>query len=473
MILVSARREIILQWRDGRISSVSLVLAIASLAVLIMGWLNYQEYQHDYMHFKEEIREQWVDQGKRHPHRAAHYGIYVSKPASSLSILEPGLAPVTGQAIWLNAHDRTTYSNPPAHDDIIAYSVMSNASPAAVVSVLGGLFALTLGALGIVRERENGVMRQIIAQGTRQLHWVVGKLVGLFVVVSMPFIPILIIVSLILILDAPKGAQLDTALRITGFVLVNAGLLFVMLCVGLFVSCFAKTARSALLVAFSIWIAVFIVSPRAAAAWIERVHPTINWEGFQTTIATTFNQGFDERLGYSEQLAKLERDTLKKHGVTRLAELPVGFSGIRMIHMSSWSSEVSDRAYGEILLLWSRQTKMRNYISLVFPYLAARSASQNMAAADWPHFRAFNEASESYRRDIVLQLDEVLRDELSGEVWEMDSDANVWAQTASFSYRTPQIAWAIGQAWPSFLIVLAWIVGSFIALRLAAKKLII
>ena len=471
MILASARREILLQWRDGRIGAVSLALAAACLATLFMGWFSYQDYQHDYGHFTQEIRDQWVGQGQRHPHRAAHYGVYVSKPASPLSVLEPGLAPATGQAIWLNAHDRTTYSNPPAHDDIVAYTVMSMASPAAIVTVLGGLFALTLGALGIVREREDGVLRQIIAQGGRGNNWALGKLVGLSCVVAAPFLPILSLAGLFLIVSAEPSLRLDTAMRVAGFLAVNTGFLLAMLCVGLIVSCLAKTARSALLIAFSVWIAVFIIAPRGTSAWIEAVHPTVDWEAFQAEITATFNAGYGDRPGYGDQLAALERETMAAYGVTRLEDLPVGFSGIRMMHMSDWSSEVSDRAYGEMRALWNRQSRLRTLASLVFPYLAVRSASQNMAGADWSHFRAFSEAAEGHRRNIVRQLDEVIKDELRGDVWEMDSDASLWSRTEPFAYQSPHAVWALTQSWPAFLVVLLWAAAGVLVLRHTAGRL--
>ncbi len=471
MVHASARRELMLQWRDGRIKTVSLALAAACLATLLMGWLRYSDDQNNQARFADAMRNQWVEQGERHPHRAAHYGIYVSKPALPLSVLEPGLAPATGQTIWLNAHDRTTYSNPPAHDDIVAYAVMGMASPAAIVAVLGGLFALTLGALGIVREREDGVLRQIIAQGGRSSNWAFGKFVGLSVVVTAPFLPILLPASVLLVFAAEPARYVDTAARVAGLLAANTVFLLAMLSVGLIVSCLARTARSALLIAFSIWIAVFVIAPRVTSAWIEAIHPTVGWEAFQDGIGAAFNNGYDDRLGYGDQLAALERETLAAYDVDQLEDVPVGFSGIRMMHMSDWSSEVSDRAYEEMRELWARQGQMRNLASMLFPYIALRSVSQSMAGADWPHYRVFSERAEAYRRGIVRQLDEVMKDELRGEVWEMDSDASVWSQTERFTYDSPGIIWATTYSWPALLVLLLWISTSVMILRLVARRL--
>ena len=159
------------------------------------------------------------------------------------------------------------------------------------------------------------------------------------------------------------------------------------------------------------------------------------------------------------------------YGVERLEDLPVGFSGIRMMHMSDWSAEVSDRGYRDMRRLWDRQSRLRTIASLAFPYLAVRRASQNMAGGDWPHYRAFSEAAENYRRNVVRQLDEVLRDELSGEWWEMDSDASVWSGTRPFDYQPPSVVWAIKQSWSAFAVLVLWVAGGVVVLRTVAGRL--
>ena len=216
---------------------------------------------------------------------------------------------------------------------------------------------------------------------------------------------------------------------------------------------------------------VFIVAPRATASVIEGALPTISWEVFQERIGQVFGNGYEDRPGYAEQLAELENNTLKQYGVERLSDLPVGFSGIRMLHMSAWASEVSDREYLKMKTLWGQQSHMRTTASFAFPYLAVRTISQNMAGTDWFHYRDFSEKSEAYRRDIVHQLDLVLKAEMRGDKWEMDVDKSVWSTTSPFSYQPPSFKEAIKQAWTSLAILLLWCVCACVILLTLARRL--
>jgi len=471
MILSVARKEIAIQFRDGRISIISMVLMVSCLMALIAGWVNFQNYQQQSQMFAEEIRKQWTDQGKRHPHRAAHYGIYVSKPVMSLTILDPGLAPATGQAIWLNAHDRTTYSNPPAHDDIVASVTMNIASPSSLLMLLGGLFALIVGAFGIVKEREQGVLRQVIIQGANLRPWLIGKYLGLFIVVVTPFMPLMILGALLAFIYSSELTLVDLVLRIFAYTVTNILFLLTMLGIGLCISAFARHTRGALIIAFSFWVIVFIIAPRASSSLIERVIPTTTWEEFQEVTGKVFHEGYGDKPGYDEQLAQLEKNTLKEYNVDKLEDIPVGFSGLRMIHMGAWSGEVSDREYARIQNDWQQQNKVRTAFAALFPYLAARSLSQGFSGADWPHYRDFAEKSEAHRRSIIYDLDQVITHEVHGTKWEMDADKSVWSRTKIFKYHHPEFNYVIKHQWPTILILLFWFTGGLLILYLRAARL--
>lgn len=471
MILSVARKEIAIQLRDGRISTISLVLMLSCLAALVAGWINFQDYRQQSQTFAEEIRKQWTHQGKRHPHRAAHYGIYVSKPVMSLTILDPGLAPATGQAIWLNAHDRTTYSNPPSHDNIVSSVTMNIASPSALLMLLGGLFALIVGAFGIVKEREQGVLRQVIIQGASLQSWLIGKYIGLFAVVIIPFLPLMVLGSLLAYISSSDLALVDLLLRLIGFVATGTLFLLSMLGVGLCISAFARQTRTALMVVFSFWIVAFIIAPRASSSLIERIIPTTTWEEFQAASGKVFNEGYDDRPGYSKQLAELEKNTAQEYGVDTLDDLPVGFSGIRMIHMGEWSAEVSDREYAQVQDDWEQQNRIRTTLAAFFPYLAARSLSQGFAGADWPHYRDFAEKSEAHRRSVIYDLDQVITRETLGTKWEMDADHSVWSRTKNFNYHHPDFNYVLKHQWPTILILVFWFIGGLLILRMRATRL--
>jgi ABC-2 type transport system permease protein len=456
VILRIARREILLQFRDGRMRMALLVLLASLLAACVSGWLQFNQAAREQRLFEEEAREQWLTQGERHPHRAAHFGTYVTKPELSLAFFEPGLRPFAGQTLWLEAHDRPAFANVPAEDDLTLTLGPGAASGAAILQMLGGLLALCMGALAVASDRESGVLRQVLAQGTGIRTWLAGKTLGLAGVLAIPVGVTGIAMFTGVLLGASEGAATDTLLRAGILLLTNALLLWVLLAIGVAISAVTASTRAALTAALALWIGGFVLAPRVAATLAERLAPSPTLAEYRAAISKAFDEGFDSRGGYSAQLAALEQETMRRYGVTRLADLPVGFSGIRMKHMDGWSAEVDDREYARLQQAYRRQFAIRMGVALLAPFIAARNLSQGMAGTDWPHYLHFLAAAERYRREFGGQMNGLIQDRVVGERWEMDGTNADWATVAPLRYSIPDVRWAVlRQAVPA-LILFAW-----------------
>jgi ABC-2 type transport system permease protein len=466
-----ARREILLQIRDGRLLMAAGALIVSLLSASFAGWTQYHRAAEERAHFVQEARDQWLNQGERHPHRAAHFGVYVTKPELSLALFEPGLRPFAGQTLWLEAHDRPAFANIPSEDDLSLGTGLGVASGAAILQILGALLALSLGALGAVRERESGVLRQILSQGIKPERWLAGKFAGLAGVIGIPLIVVTLFVVAGSAVSAPAEQRIDVILRAVALMGAHAVLLGACLAIGLAISAVANSSRTALMAALAFWVGAFILAPRAAATLVERFAPAPTLEAYLRAKGNAFNEGFDARGGYAKQLEALESKTLKDYGVEHLAELPTGFSGLRMKHLDSWSTEVDDREYARLLATYAGQAAIRLSVSLVTPFIATRSVSQGMAGMDWPHHRHFLEEAEAYRRGFGEQMNTLLEKGVQGERWEMDGTNADWASVAPFGYDIPKIDWAIRQQLPFVAILLLWGVVSAILLVISARKL--
>ena len=55
-------------------------------------------------------------QPKKNPHSAAHYGVYAFKPKSPLALVDTGIDPYMGVAVWLEAHKQNEFKYRPAQD---------------------------------------------------------------------------------------------------------------------------------------------------------------------------------------------------------------------------------------------------------------------------------------------------------------------------------------------------------------------
>lgn len=111
-----ARKEFTDMLRDGRFRVLGgLVLAIAALA-LVAGWRHYTEVERQHVQAQQATRRQWLSQGPRNPHSAAHYGVYAFKPRTRLSLVDTGVDPYVGVAAWLEAHKQNEFKYRPAQD---------------------------------------------------------------------------------------------------------------------------------------------------------------------------------------------------------------------------------------------------------------------------------------------------------------------------------------------------------------------
>jgi ABC-2 type transport system permease protein len=53
---------------------------------------------------QESARKQWLGQGDKNPHSAAHYGSFAFRPKSTFSFLDFGTDTYTGTSVQLEAH---------------------------------------------------------------------------------------------------------------------------------------------------------------------------------------------------------------------------------------------------------------------------------------------------------------------------------------------------------------------------------
>ncbi|MGC4083522.1 MAG: hypothetical protein QM736_15780 [Vicinamibacterales bacterium] len=108
-----ARKEFTEYVRDGRFRVLgALVLAVA-VAALAAGWRQYSDVQRQHAKAQAATRAQWLQQGNKNPHSAAHYGVYAFKPKSRLALFDTGVDSYVGVAAWLEAHKQNEFKSPP------------------------------------------------------------------------------------------------------------------------------------------------------------------------------------------------------------------------------------------------------------------------------------------------------------------------------------------------------------------------
>lgn len=446
-------------------------LGLALLAALaLLSWQTYHREAHERSHFEAAAREQWENQGDKHPHRAAHFGFYLTKPELPLTLFDSGIKPATGRVLWLEAHQRSVFAYSPVEDSG-ATGILGVTNGAEVLQLLGGLLVILAAYGSVARECEDGTLRLLLAQGVSPRRWFAGKCLGLGLALAAIGTPIALGLGLLCWRADPAGFGVDTTLRGLGL-LVSHGVFFAAWLVGaVAVSAWARTARGALALLLGVWVAGGIVAPRLASTLASLLAPLPSIAEFAKAHAGDFANGFDGEAGWNAQLAQLEKDTLARYNVKTLTELPVGFSGIRMQAMDAFDARISDRQQSRLEAIYARQNRWHWLTALLGPYVPMRSLSSSLSGMDWPHYQHFAEAAEQYRRGVVKTMDQLLERELRGNKWEISFGRDVWTQVPAFTYTMPSCRWALGHAALPLLLVIGWLVLAGMVAWLGAGKI--
>jgi hypothetical protein len=170
-LLTIVHHELLDYWRDGRFRALSLTMLMLLLAVGAWGWHSYRTSESERLAFQGQVWEQWINQGAKHPHRAAHFGQYVIKPELPLAGFDPGVKPTVGQTLWVEAHTRSAYSYAPMDDSPAMQTRFGITGVAGVVQITDHPFGAGEGGSHIARERESGTLRQMLALGIPPARW--------------------------------------------------------------------------------------------------------------------------------------------------------------------------------------------------------------------------------------------------------------------------------------------------------------
>lgn len=456
--------------RDGRLRAAALLVCALFLGLGAAGWVGWREDKAGREQFVAHAREQWENQGERHPHRAASFGQYIAKPELPLALFDSGIKPTTGQALWLEAHKRSSFNYAPAEDAGVS-SILGLNSAAEVVQLLGALLVVLIGYASVARERETGTLRLVLAQGVSPRRWFIGKTLALGAAIAGVALPLALGMAGLCFAADPAAFDGNVAGRLALLCFGYGVYLAVWLGGAVTVSCWAPSSRAALAACLALWIGASVIAPRVASTAASAFAPVPSLLEFGTAYARDFNQGFDGRPGWAAQLQQLEAHALETHGVKTLDELPVGFSGLRMHAMDEWGNAVSDRHQQRLEAIYTRQTNWHLAAALLGPVVPMRALSQGLAGTDWAHYRQFSDAAEDYRRGVVESLDHKLTETLTGNQWEISLGSETWKAVPRLTYALPGVDWAARQVAAPAVALAGWLVLTGLLAAHGARRL--
>lgn len=466
MVAPIARREILDILRDRRFHLTAVLLLSLLAAALAAGWSGFRQMRAEQEAAQRLTREQWENLPARNPHGAAHYGIFALRPAAPLSLLDPGLDPFLGRAIYQEAH----FQNPAryrAAEDATALARMADLSAAGILRLLVPLAILLLAHAVFAGERERGTLRQVLSLGVRHRDLVLGKALGVAAALGAFLVPA-VLLGLLVFRLSPAGQEVSVpglALIAVGYLAYHLGFLGLALAV----SAVARTASSALAILLGFWACNGFLVPVLASDLAERLHPIPTAVEFAEGVHHDLEHGLDGHRPDSPFMKELEARLLAQYRVATREELPVNFWGVVWLESEKVSDAVMDRHYAALWERYRRQERIERAAAVAAPSIALRSWSMGLAGTGLPAYRDFLTRAEEYRRQFNRRLNENLRDNSRGTESYM-ADPSFWKTLPELVLHPPGTRESVaGQAW-SLGVLLLWAVLAPAAALFAASR---
>jgi ABC-2 type transport system permease protein len=453
------------RWRDGRTRLAGAMVALAIVAALASAAGRYVDVAAERATAQRVVEAQWLEQGEKNPHAAAHYGLYAFRPAGPLAFFDPGVSAYEGVAIWLEAHRRNLPQGRPA-DDWPPLARFGELSVAFALQVLMPLLVILLGYDAFAGERERGTLRQVLSQGVAPTALLWGKLAGLLATVASVLGP-LVLAGLAALGVTPAGrAALPAALALT---VAYAAYACAIALLTLATSARARSAQAALVTLLAFWVVATFVVPRLAADVGRVLHPVPSAAEFEQTLEADM-QGASRGTTLAERIEKRRAQLLKLYRAEDVAALPVNFQGLVFSLQEEFGNEVFDRRFGELDARLRSQDAVHAAFALASPRLAIAQISQELSGTSVRQLRAFADHAEAFRRRFIALLNEALLYRAKpGEAYRAGPE--LWVKVGEYHYEEPGLAARLSALGAPLTVLVLWLAGTLVTARVAVRGL--
>jgi ABC-2 type transport system permease protein len=469
LIATIARKEMTEMWRDGRFRVASVVTLTLLIIALGLGWKGARRAGRERAAADSADRAEWLAQGERNPHSAAHFGRYAFKPTTTLAFLDRGIHTYLGVAVWMEAHYQDPFRYRPA-EDATSLQRFGELTAAIVLQILLPLLIILLAFAQFAGEREQGTLRQLLSLGAHPRDLAMGKAVGVMLALSLTLAPAVFIGVAALAAASGEASPLRSADRFLLLALVYLLYFGAILGVALAVSASVRSARVALLALLAFWIASCLIAPRAAADVAQRIEPAPSYTEFWGAINRDLREGMNGHDSADKRREELKRRVLAQYNVSSVEDLPVNFDGIALQDGEEYGNQVFGKHYGNLWDTFERQNRLQDLSATVTPIAAVRSLSMGLAGTDFAQHRDFARAAEEYRRAMVKRMNDEFRDRAGRAGFDYFAGADLWKSVADFTYEPLSTPRVLAAHKLSIALLVAWFaLAGFAAVAAAAR----
>ncbi len=451
-------------------------LLIALIVILLFllglsfyfGWTNSKHEQQLINQAQETKQQEWIQQADKHPHIAAHYGTYVFKPKSVLSIFDPGLDSFVGTSVYLEAHYQHEFMFRPAqeHSSMIRFGQLN---PAVVLQILLPLLIIFLTFNSITKEKERGTLKLLTTQGISNQKIVLAKVSAYMMILVVVILPGFILMGIYAsTLSVVTPGIISRFIMLTG---VYFCYIFVFLLFSVFVSLKSSSSKNSLLALLSFWFLFTVIIPKTAANIGESLYPAPSFKEYKKAISKDIETGMDNDGSSAERVSELENKYLNEFKVESIKELPINFEGIKLQASEEYNSKVNKHHKEQLSSLFHKQNNISTYASLINPYIAIRNISMALSTSDLYSFNHFQNTVSNYRMNLIKVMnDDMAYNTKYGEFFEYKAGKDLWDSIPPFSYSPPSIKSTVLPYLFEISVIVIWCTVLLALINISSKK---
>ena len=423
------------EWRYWRRTKLALTLIVIGMvltvAAVLVNTLEIRHSSHERNHLQQSAESQFLDQPDRHPHRMVHYGHYVFRTPSPLSIIDPGVDAYTGTSIFLEGHRQNSamFADQRQSSGLTRFSSLS---PSFLVQVLVPLLIVLVGYASVTREKEAGTLNIIVTQGVSVWLVLIGKSLALAVGGMMLLLPLLA-ASVWAVFEG------ESALVTGGFVLGYA--LYVLAWSGIVVGVSALNHKSSASFAslIGVWIVLCILVPRIGSSTAAALVPSPGKLEADFAVLEELRKLGDGHNASDPAFEQLKSNLLAQYEVDKVEDLPVNFRGAVAQYSEKKLTDVLNVFAEKRMQEELQQAQIARQFGWFSPMVAIRSFSMMMSGSNLETHHRFLREAEALRFEFVQSLNKVHENKLA---YETDVNRYKNAETAKAA-RVDASNWAV------------------------------
>lgn len=420
----------------------------------------YQEQSAQYM------RQKFTGQGEVNPHNAVHYGHFVYKPLSTLSVLDDGVNPFTGISLRLEGHQQNeTMFAPSQNSSSLVRFGQLNLS--LVLQVLLPLFIIFVCHNAISAEKENGNLSVSIMQGAslRRLAW--GKVISY----ASLWLGFLTIIMSVLWLATTSVTNVPLS-RLAGLWFLYGGYYFLITALSVYVSASSKNSANALLKLLFAWLVCTVLLPKATANIGENITPLISRIELESRITEDNKNGINGHDPSNERTKRFNDSLMKTYKADSIANIPVNRDGLTMQADEEYHNIVYDKHFGTVQDLINKQNRVGKSSSWLNPFASVRNLSMSLSGTDVYHHFDFTDKAEAYRRVIIKRMndEQAYGGSKTGD-WNWTVKGDFWNKIDDFNYQQPATIWSLQHNSQEMIALLVWLLFVIGLIHLTINRL--